>query len=281
MTIGTALQVAGLAAGLLGKNKQKKEWDFREQQKLEENRYKWMVKGAQNAGFNPSSVLGAVGGNFANQGPTQSSPMNNLARVGNVLMDFADVIDPVRAETERLNNEILNEELIQIRRQNENPFGGVPRVRSTQSAVKNDATTQAQTDAATEYLGTYQTGLGGTLSPGQLVEDVNVTAGNEQAMKPIYPEITGPSWWPTADYIEQIFGDDNIVTSWHGRLTPPIIAYNSRDAIAQRARDVLKPYRLENNRKADRRRTQTEHRYGQRGGGKDAFMKLNFPTVFD
>ena len=288
MDPATIIQGAGVVASIFGKDKGP---SLRKQRnnmkKIEEDRYTWMVKGARKAGFNPSSVLGAVGGNFANATPIPQSPMNNLARVGNVLMDFADAIDPVRAETERLNNEILSEELTQIRQQNENPLGRVPVMRRTQSAVREDAATAAsnaaQAGAAETFLGSFTTGFGTPLTPKDLVKDTEVTALTEQSMKNVYSKygLGLPSWFPTGDFVEQIGGDDSFLTRLHSRALLPVMAYHNKDQLLKLARDKLKPYRVENNRKADRRRTAIEHQRGQRGGGSKAFMKHNFPTVFD
>jgi len=54
--------------GVVGKifGGKKKKADFSDMARLEKNRYKWTVAGAQAAGFNPAFVLGATGGNQLN-----------------------------------------------------------------------------------------------------------------------------------------------------------------------------------------------------------------------
>lgn len=90
-----------VATGLLGKG-EKKEWDFREREKLENERFKWLRKGARKAGFNPLTVLGATGGQMG-AGPTvTSSPLGLGAILGAAAADAGAAYlnyDPVADET--------------------------------------------------------------------------------------------------------------------------------------------------------------------------------------
>jgi len=295
--------IAGAAASLFGKDKGpsvKKQ--LRDQQKLEENRYKWMVTGARNAGFNPSSVLGAVGGNFANQGIQQSPMQNRLQSVGEALTTVSDILDPVRQETERLNNEIMGEQLIRLRNENANPLGtsSMRQVSRTASPVKQTVSAPVNTarqavdwfsgaghagSSPADFLQGQTTTFGDSLDPEVVAEDAVTLAQNEAALKNAVPGLGLPAWWPTGDMIEQIAGDDNLLTSAHGKITPWVWAHHNRRHLYEGARDVLKPYREENNRKAARKRTSIEHRSGQRGAVTDAartdFMRRHYPTAYD
>jgi len=84
-----AAAIAGgsqLLGGLFQKPK-KVQWDFQERERLENDRYKWLVKGAQDAGFNPLTVLRSTGGQMANVTPRQS-PLGARAALGEAIKTF-------------------------------------------------------------------------------------------------------------------------------------------------------------------------------------------------
>jgi len=100
--LGAALIGGGsqLLGGLLGKGK-KVEWDFQEKERMENERFKWLVKGAQNAGFNPLSVLRSTGGQSGNYQTTQS-PLGARAAVGEAIKTFGGTYaqDAIQRATE-------------------------------------------------------------------------------------------------------------------------------------------------------------------------------------
>lgn len=91
-----------LLGGLLGGDKGP---SLRQQRnnmkKTEHQRFKWLVKGAQNAGFNPLSVLRATGGAMAPQLQPQT-PLNARAVLGEAIADFGGTFaqDAIQRATE-------------------------------------------------------------------------------------------------------------------------------------------------------------------------------------
>ena len=98
-----AAAIAGgsqLLGGLLQKPK-KVQWDFQERERLENERFKWLVKGAQKAGFNPLTVLRSSGGQMANVTPRQS-PLGARAALGEAIKTFGGTYaqDAIQRATE-------------------------------------------------------------------------------------------------------------------------------------------------------------------------------------
>ena len=98
---------------------------------MEERRFQWLVKGAQNAGFNPLTVLGATGGQHA---PAPQSPISRSAVIGNAIAKAAEAYDPIRREREELENELLREQIDDIKRTKTKV--GVPGLKTTSSPTK-------------------------------------------------------------------------------------------------------------------------------------------------
>lgn len=128
---------ASILGGLLGG---KSKGPSLEQQRIsmqitEQERFKWLRDGAQAAGFNPLTVLGATGGNMA---PQLQNPLNTNAvaqALSSGLTTFANAYDPVRHETQELQNELLREQIDEINN-NELRYGAVPQVRTTTSPIE-------------------------------------------------------------------------------------------------------------------------------------------------
>lgn len=80
----------------------------------ERQRYKWLVEGAQNAGFNPLTVLRATGGQQASAASLQS-PLSARALIGQgISMGIQDHManyDPIGDEGRRLDNELKRAQL--------------------------------------------------------------------------------------------------------------------------------------------------------------------------
>jgi len=95
--IGGGSQLLG---GLLGKGK-KPQFNFREKRRMEEERFKWLVKGARNAGFNPLTVLRSTGGGQGNMATT-TSPLGSRAAVGEAIKTFGGTYaqDAIQRATE-------------------------------------------------------------------------------------------------------------------------------------------------------------------------------------
>lgn len=98
-----AAAIAGgsqLLGGLLSKGK-KPQWDFQEKERMENERFKWLVKGAKNAGFNPLTVLRATGGQSGNY-QTTDSPLGSRAAVGEAIKTFGGTYaqDAIQRATE-------------------------------------------------------------------------------------------------------------------------------------------------------------------------------------
>lgn len=148
---------ASLLGGLLGKKKTPKRnsrkrnrkdirMQYRQghaaQERMEKERFNWMVEGAQKAGFNPLTVLGATGGG---QGAVPSvtpvlsaTPQEGTSTgevVGNAIIAGANAYDPIGDETRRLENEIRKQTITSLKGQNERFGASVPTVRETASPV--------------------------------------------------------------------------------------------------------------------------------------------------
>lgn len=100
-------------------------------QLMEERRYKWLVQGAKNAGFNPLTVLGATGGQ---QAPAPQAPISRSAVIGNAIAKAAEAYDPIRREREQLENELLREQVADIKATRKKV--GVEGLRTTSSPTK-------------------------------------------------------------------------------------------------------------------------------------------------
>jgi len=145
MSATTAALITGgasLLGGIMGRKKgpslKKQHRVAREsQQKLARDLPKYIVAGALKAGFNPLTVLGATGGQVGSA--TQATPIvgtNNF--IQDALTTAADAYvryDPIAEETRRLQNEIAQEELSQIRNEALRFGNQVRGVRTTQSPI--------------------------------------------------------------------------------------------------------------------------------------------------
>ena len=100
--------LGGLMGGSSGKNFEK---DMIRQQIMEERRFKWLVQGAKNAGLNPLTVLGATGGQQA----SAPSPISASAVVGDSIAKWAANYDPIRDERQKLENELLQLQIDDIK----------------------------------------------------------------------------------------------------------------------------------------------------------------------
>ncbi|AXL15491.1 hypothetical protein [Microviridae sp.] len=224
---------APIVGGLLGRNDPPSQATLNKRQltqtrKMERRRYTWMRQGAEAAGYNPSSVLGAVGGNFANVNPLQAaSPMNTGRLIGDAIYNFADAMDPVRAETERLNNELLKAEIDLTKRRAQtaaSPFGGVPSVQTTQSPVTSPYALKTR-GTAFGFPTMAQTALGGSVPLKSVATEAVDQRVVDEGLKNAYG-IGGPSWWPTSGYMEEFGGDDSWLTNSHKRLNPLVLGAN-------------------------------------------------------
>ena len=125
-------------------------------ERTEKERFNWLVQGAENAGFNPLTVLGATGGRSGNsptaqagitigsQAATQKAPLgqigNTVARAGEQFAAYMP--DPIETQTRMLQNQLLTKQIAQIDR--ENLRFGQPRL----SAHNGNARTQTGDDWA-------------------------------------------------------------------------------------------------------------------------------------
>jgi len=101
-----------LASGLLSRNNYKKDRDraMSVMKNTERKRYKWLVQGAQAAGFNPLTVLGATGGQMAQQ-PAIQSPLSSGAIAAQALAQGFQQYDPVADEGVQLDNDLKRAQL--------------------------------------------------------------------------------------------------------------------------------------------------------------------------
>lgn len=131
VTGAIASGLASVGGSLLSRKKQKTEWDFEERRYLEKNRFKWLRRGAQRAGFNPLTVLGATGGQMAGVNPTVTdSPLGFAAIAAKALADAGASylsFDPVAYEQANRNLE-LTQSMIDLNRSEmaRNVKGGGP-----------------------------------------------------------------------------------------------------------------------------------------------------------
>lgn len=132
-----------------------KEKEAREQARIElteRERFGWLRDGAQNAGFNPLTVLGATGGRMGNT-PTiagmtaagRTAPLQ-ISPIGEAIQSAAQAYNPMDFETKRLENELLKEQIDEIKRNKIKV--GVQGVRRTASPLQTlgDNQTQAEID---------------------------------------------------------------------------------------------------------------------------------------
>jgi len=108
------LKVGGsLLGGLLGRKKKGPSWEQQvaQKQQLEEQRFTWLRKGAEAAGFNPLSVLNATGGGMA-VNPQAISPLSTRAIVGDAIKELAgSLADPMDVERDQLEIDLAKEQL--------------------------------------------------------------------------------------------------------------------------------------------------------------------------
>lgn len=112
-----------------------------------ENQFRWLVEGAQKAGFNPLTVLGA-GGARTSPGPAISTPLgqqpgaagfrreNSIGKIATAAGAIVDAFDPIERESRRLENELAQARLNQINSEQTRLGQGVPQVRRTESPVE-------------------------------------------------------------------------------------------------------------------------------------------------
>jgi len=149
-----------LLGGLFQKPK-KVQWDFQERERLENERYKWLVKGAQKAGFNPLTVLRSTGGQMANVTPRQS-PLGARAAIGEAIKTFGGTYaqDAIQRATEARAQEDWKERWdYQIK----NPL---PPLRQATGGSTEDEKTGTFDTARDDYIGKIENPMG--TSPAQL-----------------------------------------------------------------------------------------------------------------
>jgi len=235
--IAQAVGIGSKVAGMFGPS------DERMARRTTTQHFKNVRDGALAAGFNPAFALASGAGGTPRTG---QSPLNSrLDSLGGALIDFADMLDPVRAETERLNNEILTQEVIRLKRSNQNPFG-VPGMQRTSSPVKTtnpgEASPEAVERARIALEGT-QTAFGSPLSPQNVADGAIVVRETDNATNSAYSLIDTPAWWPSADHIEFTFGDDGFVTNLHGALTPIVVGVHNWDEYKDIGKQLNAPTR--------------------------------------
>lgn len=204
-----------------------KETEARQQQIIqntEEGRFKWLVKGAQDAGFNPLTVLGATGGAMGSsptaagmQAAARTAPLSNIgntiAQAGN---QFAALMpDPIKQETQRLENQLLTKQIAQIDR--EALRYGQPRTVQSNSPTKS----------RTSYPVTTQFG---PVAPSDVIDEAQSQRAKEQGSKNTYSQWKFPDWLPTTQTIEDWYGDG--AGFLYGSLMAPYSAmYNARERV--------------------------------------------------
>lgn len=120
------------------------QFELNKQTELE--RWSWLVEGAQNAGFNPLTVLGASGGAMGNA-PTAPRKIAPLSNIGNAIAqagsEFARYMpNPIDTQTQKLENELLRKQITQI--DNENLRFGVNPVKVYKGPVKTNRADDAE-----------------------------------------------------------------------------------------------------------------------------------------
>lgn len=132
--------------------------DIWQQQRSTQEQFKWLVDGAQRAGFNPLTVLGAGGARSANATPAISSPLaggmdgsgftreSGVGRAIGAAAAIADAFDPIERESRRLENELAKARLDQINSEQTRLGIGVPKVRTTSSNVETQSGNPTERD---------------------------------------------------------------------------------------------------------------------------------------
>jgi len=267
--IGSAFNLANSIFGPSPERTQKRQanFEYQQQKKLEENRYTWLRDGALKAGFNPASVLSSTGGTMGRV--NQQSPLQDKwEKVGETLLEVDRIMDPVRQETERLNLELMREELVRAKQENANPYGAVPQVQKSQGHVKTSGQNRESAIRTAETrLGEVRTSLGQTLNYGEVADDTRIARQNIEANNQVYRLGDLPPGYPNQEWMENTFGDDSFPTRLHAKVTPFVWAWHNREELGEEWNKFRKPKRDQDRAAEDRARRSFEHWSGGRKPG--------------
>ena len=138
-----------------------RERDLRQDEKFRKrahrNDMRYLVQGAQKAGFNPLTVLGATGGQSGFQSIGGSSPTGAVVQqplspgaaaaraAGEAVLNY----DPIAEERARLENELLEQRLATAQQKDARLGAGVPSVQKTSSPTRQTPFLPNETNAFT------------------------------------------------------------------------------------------------------------------------------------
>lgn len=201
---GTGLLKVGasLLGGLLGRKKKGPSWAEQVDQKrqLEQQRFMWLRQGAENAGFNPLSVLNATGGGMA-VNPQVSSPLSTRAIVGDAIRELGGSLgDPMDRERDQLDLDLAKEELELVRQQRERL--------STGERIYNSPVKYSEPEFSPDVTDTLvgATAFGDNVSVSDARDEALQARKKDEGLKNAY-RWRLPSYLPSAEHIEGIHGD--------------------------------------------------------------------------
>lgn len=235
--ITSSLITAGssLLGGLLGgKGKTKTQWDFEERRYHEKNRYKWLRKGAQNAGFNPLAVLGAAGGSAGNAQASatdfdQGSQIAS-AMVGAVSDYFAN---EQRRRLVDAQIDLIEAERVALEGQQKEGRGniGAGQVSGVSGAAGAHASRhvpnapQAVTGPEVMDVIPHATAFGANITEAAAADEAIRYRAKEEGMKGAYNAWRFPSYLPATAHIEELHGD--LGGAIYGIATAPAVFGNT------------------------------------------------------
>ena len=229
----------------------------------EKERFSWLVKGAQNAGFNPLTVLGGTGGAMGNPiasmaapaaGQTANTKIAPLSNVGNTIASageqFAAYLpDPIAQQTQRLSNQLLAKQIAQIDR--ENLRFGQPVTKSTQSNARVSGNTWPVT---TQFGPIAQSAIG---------EETQEQRAREEGSKNMYSGFKWPGFLPTGQTVED-WGGDLAGNAYSVGAVPLALSYNLREKVGQ----YVQPWKFSSNPKNPRNPSTVLKENYRRDGGR-------------
>lgn len=152
LTAGIGSAISGLFGGSSGGTNRAEQaiWDAGYQVAMPS----WLVKGAQEAGFNPLTLLRAGGGVNASA-PVIQSPLSSQGQIAEAMSEgFLEGVrgyDPVADETADLENDLLRQQIERMR--NENAMFGVPKTIETTGKVAQRTSASDGAGGGTDQAG--------------------------------------------------------------------------------------------------------------------------------
>lgn len=233
---GPAITAAAtVASGLLGRKKSKTQWDFEERRYHEKNRYRWLRKGAQNAGFNPMAVLNAAGATAGNAQASASDFDQGVDALGIAAAAIGDYFR--QSQQQRLVDaqiDLLEAERLQIAQTSHvmDTHSQVSSVSGARGAPPSRAP-EPGPDVMTTIP--HATAFGDSVLHADAAESALDARVREEGLKGAYEYIKAPPYLPTGGHMEELMGDFG--GSLYGIAVMPAIVGHSIGSAARKANE--------------------------------------------